>query len=78
MNGVTDGYLQWLGLVDPADDDPPIGPTGEECPFCAAGIEYDGRVLYCDRCEVVWHDGDELAADRANGGALDEYQHRMP
>ena len=29
MNGVTDGYLQWLGLVDPPMTTLPIGPTGE-------------------------------------------------
>jgi len=76
MNGVTDSYVEELPWPD--DDDDGIYVTDDECPFCGSELEHDGRVIFCDRCEVVWHSGDELAADQAEAAALDAHMQRTP
>ncbi len=76
MNGVTDSYIDYT--QPRPDDDEPFGPAGLDCPFCGCEIEWDGWVLCCDWCELIWHSGDEYRADVAACKSLDIHQHREP
>lgn len=68
MNGRDDDYEydpqgeyeEWQA----AQDDDGDTRTDLDCPFCRGMVEYDGAALYCDECEVVWHNVQEWAADR--------------
>ena len=34
------------------------------CPFCQRPVAVDEEIIYCDDCNVAWHDERELAEDR--------------
>jgi hypothetical protein len=47
------------------DDTPQDGRSDELCPFCDHPLEWYQGTLICDNCDLIWHDADELEADRA-------------
>jgi hypothetical protein len=40
------------------------GQSDELCPFDDHQLVWYDGVLYCDHCDCVWHEEDELVADR--------------
>lgn len=72
MNGVTDGYAEWLYSDDderPDDERPDdggewIGETDIDCPLCDWKLDWRFTHFQCDKCEVTWGNRDEVEHDR--------------
>ncbi len=62
MNGVTDGYAEWVH----ADD----------CPFCGHPTHRVGKSLRCDNCEVTWNTRAEFETDRHGYDPTDDDRDR--